>query len=169
MGIVGLPNVGKSTTYNVLSNLNVPAENYPFCTIDPNKAVVPVPDDRFRKLCEMYHPKSEVAAVLQIVDIAGIVRGASQGEGLGNHFLSNIKDVDGIFHVVRGFEDEEITHTENSVDPVRDMEIINTELVLKDLEYVNNRLEDVEKTIKRTNPKEAREEKEILVKAQELL
>jgi GTP-binding protein YchF len=169
MGIVGLPNVGKSTTYNVLSNLNVPAENYPFCTIDPNKAVVPVPDDRFRKLCEMYHPKSEVAAVLQIVDIAGIVRGASQGEGLGNHFLSNIKDVDGIFHVVRGFEDEEITHTENSVDPVRDMDIINSELVLKDLEYVNNRLEDVEKTIKRTNPKEAREEKEILVKAQELL
>lgn len=169
MGIVGLPNVGKSTTYNVLSNLNVPAENYPFCTIDPNKAVVPVPDDRFKKLCDMYHPKSEVAAVLQIVDIAGIVRGASKGEGLGNHFLSNIKDVDGIYHVVRAFEDEEITHTENSVDPIRDMDIINSELVLKDLEYVTNRLEDVEKTIKRNNPKEAREEKEILVKVLELL
>lgn len=153
MGIVGLPNVGKSTTYNVLSNLNVPAENYPFCTIEPNKAVVPVPDERFNKLCEMFKPKSEVSAVLQIVDIAGIVRGASKGEGLGNHFLSNIRDVDGIYHVVRAFEDEEITHTENSVDPLRDMDIINSELVLKDLEYVTNRLEDLEKVIKRTNPK----------------
>lgn len=111
MGIVGLPNVGKSTTYNVLSKLNVPAENYPFCTIEPNKAVVPVPDDRFLKLCDMWKPKSEVAAVLQVVDIAGIVRGASNGEGLGNHFLSNIKEVDGIYHVVRAFEDEDITHT----------------------------------------------------------
>jgi obg-like ATPase 1 len=153
MGIVGLPNVGKSTTYNVLSNLNVPAENYPFCTIEPNKAVVPVPDERFNKLCDMFKPKSEVAAVLQIVDIAGIVRGASKGEGLGNHFLSNIRDVDGIYHVVRAFEDEEITHTENSVDPLRDMDIINSELVLKDLEYVTNRLEDLEKVIKRNNPK----------------
>jgi obg-like ATPase 1 len=169
MGIVGLPNVGKSTTYNVLSNLNVPAENYPFCTIEPNKAVVPVPDDRFIKLCEMFKPKSEMAAVLQVVDIAGIVRGASKGEGLGNHFLSNIRDVDGIYHVIRAFEDEEIAHTENSVDPIRDMEIINTELVLKDLEYVNNRLEDLDKVIKRTNPKEAREEKEILDKVNDLL
>lgn len=153
MGIVGLPNVGKSTTYNVLSKLNVPAENYPFCTIEPNKAVVPVPDDRFNKLCDMWKPKSEVAAVLQVVDIAGLVRGASQGEGLGNHFLSNIKEVDGIYHVIRAFEDEDITHTENSVDPVRDMEIINTELVLKDLEYVNNRIDDLDKQIKRTNNK----------------
>ena len=103
MGIVGLPNVGKSSTYNLLSNLNVPAENYPFCTIEPNKAIVPVPDERFRKLCTMYKPKSEVAAVLQVVDIAGIVKGASKGEGLGNHFLSNIRDVDGIYHVVRAF------------------------------------------------------------------
>lgn len=153
MGIVGLPNVGKSTTYNVLSKLNVPAENYPFCTIEPNKAVVPVPDERFNKLCEMWKPKSEVSAVLQVVDIAGLVRGASKGEGLGNHFLSNIKEVDGIYHVVRAFEDEDITHTENSVDPVRDMEIINTELVLKDLEYVNNRIDDLDKQIKRTNNK----------------
>lgn len=106
MGIVGLPNVGKSSTFNVLAKLNVPAENYPFCTIDPNKAVVPVPDPRFNKLCEMWKPKSEVAAVLQVVDIAGLVRGASKGEGLGNHFLSNIKEVDGIYHVVRAFEDE---------------------------------------------------------------
>jgi len=105
MGIVGLPNVGKSSTYNVLSNLNVPAENYPFCTIEPNKAVVPVPDPRFNKLCEMWEPKSKVSAVLQIVDIAGLVRGASKGEGLGNHFLSTIKEVDGIYHVVRAFED----------------------------------------------------------------
>lgn len=111
MGIVGLPNVGKSTTYNVLSKLNVPAENYPFCTIEPNKAVVPVPDERFNKLKEMWKPKSEVSAVLQVVDIAGLVRGASQGEGLGNHFLSNIKEVDGIYHVVRAFDDEDITHT----------------------------------------------------------
>lgn len=153
MGIVGLPNVGKSSTYNVLANLNVPAENYPFCTIEPNKAVVPVPDDRFKKLCAMFKPKSEVAAVLQVVDIAGIVKGASKGEGLGNHFLSNIRDADGIYHVVRAFEDEEIAHTEISVDPIRDMEIIHEELVLKDLEYVQNRLEDIEKTIKRNNAK----------------
>jgi len=105
MGIVGLPNVGKSTTYNVLSNLNVPAENYPFCTIEPNKAVVPVPDPRFYKLSEMMGKKSAVSAVLQIVDIAGLVKGASKGEGLGNHFLSNIKEVDGVYHVVRAFED----------------------------------------------------------------
>jgi obg-like ATPase 1 len=153
MGIVGLPNVGKSTTYNVLSKLNVAAENYPFCTIEPNKAVVPVPDERFNKLKEMWKPKSEVSAVLQVVDIAGLVRGASQGEGLGNHFLSNIKEVDGIYHVIRAFDDENITHTENSVDPVRDMEIINTELVLKDLEFVNNRIDDLDKQIKRMSNK----------------
>lgn len=110
-----------------------------------------------------------MAAVLQIVDIAGIVKGASQGEGLGNHFLSNIREVDAIYHVVRAFEDEDIAHTENSVDPVRDMEIINSELVLKDLEYVTNRLEDLEKLIKRNNPKEAKEEKEVLVKVLDLL
>lgn len=162
MGIVGLPNVGKSTTFNVLAKLHVPAENYPFCTIEPNKAVVPIPDARFNKLCEMWKPKSEVAAVLQVVDIAGLVRGASQGEGLGNHFLSTIKEVDGIYHVVRAFEDEEVTHTENDVNPVRDMEIINSELVLKDLEYVNNRLDDLDKQVKRTNNKEAKEEMEIL-------
>ena len=104
----------------------------------------------------MFKPKSEVAAVLQVVDIAGIVKGAANGEGLGNHFLSNIRDADGFYHVIRAFEDEEIAHTENSVDPVRDMEIINTELVLKDLEYVNNRMEDLDKVIKRTNPKESR-------------
>ena len=106
MGIVGLPNVGKSSTYNVLAKLNVTAMNYPFCTIDPNKAVVPVPDDRFKELCTMFKPKSEIAAVLQVVDIAGIVKGASKGEGLGNHFLSNIREVDAIYHVVRAFEDE---------------------------------------------------------------
>ena len=111
MGIVGLPNVGKSSTYNVLSNLNVPAEIYPFCTIDPNKAVVPIPDERFNKLCDLFKPKSEVSAVLQIVDIAGIVRGASKGEGLGNHFFFFFKEVDGIYHVIRAFDDEEIAHT----------------------------------------------------------
>lgn len=153
MGIVGLPNVGKSCTFNVLTKLNVPSENYPFCTIEPNKAVVPVPDDRFKKLCEIWKPKSEVAAVLSVVDIAGIVKGASKGEGLGNHFLSNIREVDGIYHVVRAFEDEEVTHTENQVDPVRDMEIINNELVLKDLEYTDNRIEDLNKQVSRTNNK----------------
>lgn len=117
----------------------------------------------------MFKPKSEVAAVLQVIDIAGIVKGASKGEGLGNHFLSNIRDVDGIYHVLRAFEDEEVAHTETFVDPIRDMEIINTELVLKDIEFVNNRMEDIEKSIKRTSNKEAKEEKELLLKVLELL
>jgi len=121
MGLVGLPNVGKSTTFNVMTNLNVPAENYPFCTIDPSEAKIFVHDQRFEKLCEMYKPKSKVSASISIFDIAGLVKGASSGAGLGNAFLSHIDAVDGIYHMVRAFPNEEIIHEEGEVDPVRDM------------------------------------------------
>ena len=133
MGLVGLPNVGKSSTFNVLSNLSVPAENYPFCTIEPEEAKVYVPDQRFEWLCEQFNPKSKVAASISIWDIAGLVKGASEGEGLGNAFLSHIQAVDGIFHVVRAFTNEEVIHNEGDVNPVRDMEIINDELYAKDI------------------------------------
>jgi obg-like ATPase 1 len=149
MGIVGMPNVGKSSTFNLLTKLNVPAENYPFCTIDPNEAKVAVPDERFEWLCSSYKPKSKIAAVLSIVDIAGLVSGAASGEGLGNAFLSHISGTDGIFHVVRAFEDDEIVHTEMSVDPVRDMKIISDELCLKDLEQAGKRIEELKKLISR--------------------
>lgn len=128
MGLVGLPNVGKSSTFNVLSNLSVPAENYPFCTIDPTEARVYVPDKRFERLCEIYNPRSKVAASVSVWDIAGLVAGASEGEGLGNAFLSHIQAVDGIYHVVRAFTNEEVIHNEGEVNPVRDMEIITNEL-----------------------------------------
>lgn len=124
MGLVGLPNVGKSTTFNVISNLNVPAENYPFCTIDPTEAKIYVPDKRFDRLCDMYKPKSKVGASISIFDIAGLVKGASEGAGLGNAFLSHIDAVDGIYHVVRAFPNEEVIHEEGDVNPTRDMEII---------------------------------------------
>jgi len=149
MGIVGLPNVGKSTLFNVLTKLSVPAENYPFCTIEPNEARVPVPDKRFDWLVEVFHPASVVPANLAITDIAGLVRGASSGEGLGNAFLSHIRAVDGIFHVVRIFESSDITHVEGAIDPVRDMEIISEELLLKDVEMVESHLEKIEKEFKR--------------------
>jgi obg-like ATPase 1 len=138
MGIVGLPNVGKSSLFNMLSNMSIPAENYPFCTIDPNTAIAPVPDQRFRWLCSVYNPASEVAPVLRITDIAGLVRGAHEGQGLGNAFLSHIRAVDGLYHVVRAFRDDNITHVEESVDPVRDIGIINDELRFKDLETCEN-------------------------------
>lgn len=123
IGIVGLPNVGKSTTFNCLSKLNVPASNFPFCTVDPNLARVPVPDLRFTRLCQIYKPKAELPATLEIVDIAGLVKGASEGKGLGNSFLANIDQVDGIFHCVRAFDDNDIIHTEETVDPLRDLEV----------------------------------------------
>jgi obg-like ATPase 1 len=161
--------LGKSTTFNLLSKLNVQAENYPFCTIEPNQAKVPVPDERFDVLCQMYKPKSKVQSVLSILDIAGLVRGASKGEGLGNAFLSNISGTDGIFHVVRAFEDAEVTHHELTVDPVRDMEIISEELCLKDLEMVEKRIIEVNKLLSRKNEKKDVEEKELLEKVKALL
>ena len=144
-GIVGLPNVGKSTLFNAITKAGILAANYPFATIDPNVGVVNVPDKRLDKLNEMYHPKSLVPAVCEITDIAGLVKGASKGEGLGNQFLSNIRNCDAILEVVRCFEDPNIIHVEGSVDPVRDVETINTELILSDLEVIEQRISKVEK------------------------
>lgn len=138
MGIVGLPNVGKSSLFNLLTKLEVKAENYPFCTKDPNKAQVPLPDAKWEFLCNIYQPASKVPSYLEVVDIAGLVKGANEGEGLGNAFLSHISAVDGIFHVIRVFEGEDIIHVEGSVDALRDLEIISTELRLKDLQHAKN-------------------------------
>jgi len=164
MGIVGLPNVGKSTTFNLLSKLQVPAENYMFCTLDPNKAKVEVPDERFFKLCDIYKPKSKVPASITILDIAGLVKGASQGQGMGNEFLSHIQSVDGVFHVVRAFDDEEIQHYEGEVDPVRDLDIIQGELMEKDKVLISKNIDELEKVIKRTNGKGEIEERDTLKK-----
>jgi len=139
-GIVGLPNVGKSTLFNCLSNAKAQSANFPFCTIEPNVGVITVPDDRLTKLVEMCQPKSVVPATVEIVDIAGLVKGASKGEGLGNKFLANIRETDAILHVLRCFDDDNITHVDGSVDPVRDKEIIDYELQLKDLETIESRL-----------------------------
>jgi GTP-binding protein YchF len=141
VGIVGLPNVGKSTLFNALSSKQAEAANYAFCTIDPNVGVVPVPDPRFDALCKQYAPDSEVAATVDFVDIAGLVRGASKGEGKGNAFLSNVRDCDAIAHVVRCFVDDNVVHVDGRVDPAADIETINTELILKDLESVQKRLD----------------------------
>ena len=164
MGIVGVPNVGKSSTFNLLSNMSVPAENYPFCTIDPNEARVPIPDARFTRLCEMWQPASQVPAVLSIVDIAGLVPGASEGAGLGNAFLSHINAVDGIYQVVRAFSDPDVIHTEGEVNPVRDLDIIHAELIAKDRQACQAKIEDAEKAVKRFNEKEAKEELELLTR-----
>lgn len=139
-GIVGLPNVGKSTLFNCLSNAKAQSANFPFCTIEPNVGVITVPDDRLTKLVEMCQPRSTVPATVEIVDIAGLVKGASKGEGLGNKFLANIRETDAILHVLRCFDDDNITHVDGTVDPVRDKEIIDYELQLKDLETVEGRL-----------------------------
>jgi len=148
VGIVGLPNVGKSTLFNALSEKEAEAANYAFCTIDPNVGIVPVPDPRFDKLIELHRPKKVVPATVEFVDIAGLVRGASKGEGKGNAFLSNIRDADAVAHVVRCFEDENILHVDNRVDPLADIETIETELILKDLETVQKRLEKAERAAK---------------------
>ncbi len=165
MGIVGLPNVGKSTTFNVLTKLSVPAENYPFCTKEPNNAQVAIPDSRFDKLVEMYKPAKSTAATLLITDIAGLVPGASEGRGLGNAFLSHIQGVDGIYEVVRTFEDPTIVHTEGEVNPVADLETIHTELLAKDMQHINTWIEDAEKTVKRAHDKAKEEELAVLLKA----
>merc|ERR1712188_52161 len=154
MGIVGMPNVGKSTLFNTLCKMTIPAENYPFCTIDPHVSRVEVPDERFDKLVEIFKPVSRVPAYLSVTDIAGLVKGAADGEGLGNAFLSHIKAVDGIFQVVRVFTDEDITHVEGSVEPVRDLDIISLELRLKDIEHVSNTIRSMEKRVDKSRKAE---------------
>jgi len=144
-GIVGLPNVGKSTLFNCLSSAKAQAANFPFCTIEPNVGVITVPDERLNRLAELVHPGRIVPATCEIVDIAGLVKGASKGEGLGNKFLGNIRETDAIIHVLRCFEDDNITHVDGTIDPIRDKEIIDTELQLKDLETIEGRLPRTEK------------------------
>merc|ERR1711874_343309 len=169
MGIVGLPNVGKSSTFNLMSKLQAPAENIPFCTIEPNIAKVPIPDERYNTLVEHWKPKSKVPASLQIVDIAGLVSGASSGEGMGNAFLSNINGVDGIYHVVRAFEDENVSHYENSVDPIRDLETISKELIAKDLQWIENKMQSYEKLLKRGADKKTMDEVAMFNKFKDVL
>ena len=168
LGVVGLPNVGKSTLFNAITKAGAMSANYPFCTIEPNVGVVSVPDHRLDLLAALYNSKKVTPTALEFVDIAGLVKGASRGEGLGNKFLSHIREVDAIVHVVRCFEDENITHVDGSVDPVRDMETINTELILADLESVQKRLDKAKSNMK-TGDKKYVHEAEILQKIHDAL
>ena len=160
-GIVGLPNVGKSTLFNSLSSAKAEAANYPFCTIEPNVGMIPVPDPRLDQLADLVKPKNVLPAVVKIMDIAGLVRGASKGEGLGNQFLGNIRECDSIIHILRCFDDENIVHVEGGVDPIRDKDIIDTELQFKDLELLERKLEKTKKMTKGGN-KEAMKQVEIV-------
>ncbi|MBL4762860.1 MAG: redox-regulated ATPase YchF [Gammaproteobacteria bacterium] len=147
-GIVGLPNVGKSTLFNAMTKAGIAAENYPFCTIDPNVGIVPVPDSRLKQLADIVQPKKTIPTSMEFVDIAGLVAGASQGEGLGNQFLGHIRETDSIAHVVRCFEDDDVTHVANKIDPISDVDVINTELLLSDMELVDRAVQRAEKNAK---------------------
>lgn len=168
MGIVGLPNVGKSTLFNALTKKSVPAENYPFCTIDPSVGIVPVPDERLYKLSELSKSKKTIPAVVEFVDIAGLVKGASEGEGLGNKFLSNIREVDAILEMVRVFKDDDIIHVHGKIDPLGDIEVINYELILADEETVTKRIGNLQKEVK-AGKKDAIAEEAVLKKVDEVL
>lgn len=167
-GIVGLPNVGKSTLFNCLSNAKAQSANYPFCTIEPNIGTISVPDSRLNALEEIVHPERVLPATMEIVDIAGLVKGASKGEGLGNQFLANIRETDAIIHVLRCFDDGNVVHVDGSVDPVRDKEVIDTELQLKDLETIDKKLQSLSRVIK-SGDKDALKENELALKAKETL
>lgn len=167
IGIVGLPNVGKSTMFNAITNAGAECANYPFCTIEPNVGVVPVPDERLDELTKMYHPEKTTHAVIEFVDIAGLVKGASKGEGLGNKFLSHIREVDSIVEVVRCFEDPNVVHVDGSVNPLRDIETINLELIFADIETIDKRLERTRKQLKAD--KKAKLEIDVLEKIKSVL
>ena len=167
IGIVGLPNVGKSTMFNAITNAGAECANYPFCTIEPNVGVVPVPDERLDELTKMYKPEKTTHAIIEFVDIAGLVKGASKGEGLGNKFLSHIREVDAICEVVRCFEDPNIVHVDGSIDPIRDIETINLELIFADIETLNKRIDSVKKKLKAD--KKCQEELDVLEKIKNVL
>jgi GTP-binding protein YchF len=168
-GIVGLPNVGKSTLFNCLSNAKAQSANFPFCTIEPNVGVITVPDERLNRLAELVHPQRIVPTTVEIVDIAGLVKGASQGEGLGNKFLANIRETDAILHVLRCFDDDNIVHVDGRIDPVRDKEIIDAELQIKDLETIESRITKVQKQAQTGGDKQARLTYDVLLRYKEAI